>query len=35
MGDSVGVPVMLVGVGPAREQVIWTEAAKRVEAVVA
>jgi adenylosuccinate synthase len=26
--DAVGVPVVLVGVGPGREQIIWSEAAK-------
>jgi hypothetical protein len=27
------VPVVLVGVGPGREQMIWTEAARRVQGV--
>ena len=27
--DHVGVPITLIGVGPARDQVIWTEAAER------
>jgi len=27
IGDSIGVPVWLVGVGPGRDQVVWTEAA--------
>jgi adenylosuccinate synthase len=31
VSDFVGVPVVLVGVGPARDQVIWTEAAKQLE----
>jgi adenylosuccinate synthase len=26
--DAIGVPVVLVGVGPGREQIVWTEAAK-------
>jgi adenylosuccinate synthase len=26
--EAVGVPVVLVGVGPGREQIVWTEAAK-------
>jgi adenylosuccinate synthase len=26
--EQVGVPVVLIGVGPGREQIIWTEAAK-------
>jgi adenylosuccinate synthase len=26
--DAVGVPVVLIGVGPGREQIIWTDAAK-------
>jgi adenylosuccinate synthase len=29
--DYLGVPVVLVGVGPAREQMIWTEAARRLQ----
>ena len=28
--DFVGVPIVLVGVGPGRDQMIWTEAAERV-----
>ena len=28
VSDFVGVPVKLIGVGPGREQVIWTEAAQ-------
>ena len=35
ISDSVGVPVVLVGVGPARDQVIWTEAAERAEPAAA
>jgi adenylosuccinate synthase len=30
VADFVGVPIVLVGVGPGREQVIWTEAANGV-----
>jgi adenylosuccinate synthase len=26
--EAVGVPVVLVGVGPGREQIIWTDAAR-------
>jgi len=26
VAEFVGVPIVLVGVGPGREQVIWTEA---------
>jgi adenylosuccinate synthase len=26
--ESIGVPVVLVGVGPGREQIVWTDAAK-------
>jgi adenylosuccinate synthase len=26
--EAVGVPIVLIGVGPGREQIIWTEAAK-------
>ena len=28
--DFVGVPIALIGVGPGRDQVIWTEAGKRI-----
>ena len=28
IGDFVGVPVGLVGVGPGREQIVWTEAGR-------
>jgi adenylosuccinate synthase len=31
--EFLGVPVVLVGVGPGREQMIWTEAARRVQGV--
>ncbi len=33
VSDFVGVPVVLVGVGPGRDQVIWSEAARPLEAV--
>jgi adenylosuccinate synthase len=26
--EAVGVPIVLIGVGPGREQIIWTDAAK-------
>jgi adenylosuccinate synthase len=29
--DFLGVPVVLIGVGPGRDQMIWTEAARRVQ----
>jgi adenylosuccinate synthase len=29
--DYLGLPVVLVGVGPGRDQMIWTEAARRVQ----
>jgi adenylosuccinate synthase len=29
--DFLGVPIVLVGVGPGRDQMIWTEAARRVQ----
>jgi adenylosuccinate synthase len=29
--EFLGVPVLLVGVGPGRDQMIWTEAARRVQ----
>ena len=28
ISDFIGVPVALIGVGPGREQVIWTEASR-------
>jgi adenylosuccinate synthase len=28
IADFVGVPIALIGVGPGREQVIWTEAGR-------
>ena len=28
VADFVGVPIALIGVGPGREQVIWTEASR-------
>jgi adenylosuccinate synthase len=30
VADYVGVPIVMVGVGPGREQVVWTEAASEV-----
>src|ERR671930_1033418 len=33
--DYLGVPVVLVGVGPGREQMLWTEAARRVQRAAA
>jgi adenylosuccinate synthase len=35
ISDFVGVPVVCIGVGPGRDQIIWTEAGKRFEPVVA
>jgi adenylosuccinate synthase len=35
ISDGVGVPINIVGVGPGRDQVIWTEAAGRTPAGVA
>jgi adenylosuccinate synthase len=29
--EFLGVPVVLIGVGPGRDQMIWTEAARRVQ----
>jgi adenylosuccinate synthase len=29
IAEQIGAPVTLVGVGPGREQVIWTDAGKR------
>jgi adenylosuccinate synthase len=31
--DFLGVPVVLIGVGPGRDQMIWTEASRRVQGV--
>jgi adenylosuccinate synthase len=31
MSDFVGVPVALIGVGPARDEVIWTQAATSIK----
>jgi adenylosuccinate synthase len=31
ISDFVGVPVVCIGVGPGRDQIIWTEAGKRFE----
>jgi adenylosuccinate synthase len=28
VADSIGIPVVMVGVGPAREEMIWTAAAE-------
>jgi adenylosuccinate synthase len=28
LSDFVGVPIALVGVGPGREQIIWTDAGR-------
>src|ERR687888_594066 len=30
IADFIGVPIVLVGVGPGREQIVWTEAGDRV-----
>jgi adenylosuccinate synthase len=35
VADFVGVPIVLVGVGPGREQVIWTKAASTSAVAVA
>jgi adenylosuccinate synthase len=35
VADFLGVPIVLVGVGPGREQVIWTEAGDRTQAAAA
>ncbi len=31
VSEAVGVPVVLVGVGPARDEMIWTRAARRLD----
>jgi len=33
--EFLGVPIVLIGVGPSRDQMIWTEAARRVSTVPA
>jgi adenylosuccinate synthase len=35
ISDVVGVPIVCIGVGPGRDQIIWTEAGKRFEPVTA
>ena len=35
IADFLGVPIVLVGVGPGREQIIWTEAGDRLNAAAA
>ena len=35
IADFLGVPIVLVGVGPGREQIIWTEAGDRLDAAAA
>jgi adenylosuccinate synthase len=35
VSEFVGVPVVCIGVGPGRDQIIWTEAGKRFEAAAA
>jgi adenylosuccinate synthase len=29
LSECVGVPIAMIGVGPARDQIIWTEAGRR------
>ena len=35
IADAVGVPIALIGVGPGRDQVIWTEAGRNSLAAAA
>jgi adenylosuccinate synthase len=35
IADFLGVPIVLVGVGPGRDQIIWTEAGDRLDAAAA
>jgi adenylosuccinate synthase len=35
ISDFLGIPVVMVGVGPGREEMIWTEAAERMRAAAA
>jgi len=35
VGDFLGIPIVMVGVGPAREEMIWTGAAERVRPAAA
>jgi adenylosuccinate synthase len=31
ISDYLGIPIALIGVGPARDQIIWTDASRVVE----
>ncbi len=31
VSDYLGIPIALIGVGPARDQIIWTDASRAVE----
>jgi adenylosuccinate synthase len=35
VSDFLGIPIVMVGVGPAREEMIWTGAAERLRAAPA
>jgi adenylosuccinate synthase len=35
VSEFVGVPIVLIGVGPSRDHVIWTDAGRRVEQAAA
>ncbi len=35
VSDSLGVPIVMIGVGPGREEMIWTAAAERVRPATA
>ena len=35
VADFLGIPVVMVGVGPGREEMIWTGAAERLKAAAA
>ncbi len=35
ISESLGVPIVMIGVGPGREQMIWTAAAERVRPATA
>jgi adenylosuccinate synthase len=35
VSDFVGIPIVMIGVGPGREEMIWTGAARRLGAVAA
>jgi len=35
ISDYLGIPIALIGVGPGRDQIIWTDASRAIEAPAA